>query len=155
MFPTITDSAPATAESLTPGHSGADATVELDPYHIGPVTMTYSPVRDGEPDPGEVVWTWVPFEENDGRGKDRPVLVVAIESPETVLAVQLTSKQHDDYLPIGTGGWDGERRPSWVNISRVFRVWHSGMRRETVGLDEPTYLLVESALRRKYGWTIR
>ena len=42
--------------------------------------MSYEPQTDGAPDPGEVVWTWVPFEENDGRGKDRPVLVVAVES---------------------------------------------------------------------------
>jgi hypothetical protein len=46
--------------------------VEADPHSIGPVRMSYSPRTDGAPDPGEVVWTWVPFEENDGRGKDRP-----------------------------------------------------------------------------------
>jgi hypothetical protein len=62
---------------------------------------------DGVPDPGEVVWTWVPFEENDGRGKDRPVLVVAVESAGTYLAVQLTSKDHDgegDFVSVGAGG---------------------------------------------------
>ena len=26
--------------------------------------MEYSPVADGRPDPGEVVWTWVPFEDD-------------------------------------------------------------------------------------------
>lgn len=36
---------------------------------------TYSPEMDGDADPGEVVWAWVPYEENDGRGKDRPVVV--------------------------------------------------------------------------------
>ena len=55
--------------------------------------MTYSPSTDGAPDPGEVVWTWVPFEERDGRGKDRPVLVVAAEKGGTYLAVQLTSSR--------------------------------------------------------------
>ena len=29
--------------------------------------FSYTPDRDGEPDPGEVVWTWVPYEERDGR----------------------------------------------------------------------------------------
>ena len=56
---------------------GPDATVEVDPHRIGPVRTSYSPQTDGAPDPGEIVWTWVPCEENDGRGKDRPVLVVA------------------------------------------------------------------------------
>jgi len=64
----------------SPGEFGPNATVQVDPHRIGPVRMSYSPHTDGAPDPGEIVWTWVPFEENDGRGKDRPVLVVAAES---------------------------------------------------------------------------
>jgi hypothetical protein len=117
--------------------------------------MTYNPITDGDPDPGEVVWTWVPFEEHDGRGKDRPVLVVAAESGGTVLAVQLTSKDHDgesDFVPVGAGAWDGEHRPSWVNIDRVIRVHATGMRREASALDEIEYQRVEAALRRRYGW---
>jgi hypothetical protein len=51
-----------------PGESGPDATVEVDPHRIGPVRMSYSPQTDGAPDPGEVVWPWVPFEEHDGAG---------------------------------------------------------------------------------------
>jgi hypothetical protein len=62
--------------------------VEVDPLRVGAVPMSYSPQTDGAPDPGEVVWTWVPFEENDGRGKDRPVLVVAVESAGTYRAVR-------------------------------------------------------------------
>src|SRR5919112_2086223 len=38
--------------------------------------IRYAPQRDGEPDPGEVVWAWVPYEEDHTRGKDRPVLLV-------------------------------------------------------------------------------
>ena len=37
---------------------------------------SYRPRRDGEPDPGEVVWAWVPFEDDPQQGKDRPVLVL-------------------------------------------------------------------------------
>ncbi|MGW2658988.1 type II toxin-antitoxin system PemK/MazF family toxin, partial [Streptomyces sp. NPDC001478] len=56
-----------------PGRTGSSATTEADPQAVGPVRTSYAPDRDGDPDPGEIVWTWVPFEENDGRGKDRPV----------------------------------------------------------------------------------
>src|ERR1700753_4523951 len=70
----------APAREVLPGEFGPDATVEVDPHHVGPVRTSYSPHADGAPDPGEVVWTWVPYEENDGRGKDRPVLVVAVGS---------------------------------------------------------------------------
>ncbi len=139
----------------SPGRSGATATVEVDPKRIGSVRMTYSPSRDGAPDPGEVVWTWVPFEERDGRGKDRPVLVVAAESTGTYLAVQLTSKAHQgaDFVPIGSGAWDSAGRPSWVNIDRVFRVHAGGVRRESAGLPARAFGVVETRLRQRYGWS--
>src|ERR1700682_1667148 len=38
--------------------------------------LVYSPDLDGRADPGEVVWTWVTYEEDPTRGTDRPVLVV-------------------------------------------------------------------------------
>lgn len=62
---------------------------------VGRVTLSYRPNGDGNPDPGEIVWTWAPYEEHDGRGKDRPVLIVAGGSGTALLAVQLTSKGHD------------------------------------------------------------
>ncbi len=117
--------------------------------------MTYSPSTDGAPDPGEVVWTWVPFEERDGRGKDRPVLVVAAERGGTFLAVALTSKAHSgsaEFVPIGAGKWDSAGRPSWVNIDRVFRLHTGGMRRETAGLPASSFAAVEARLRQRYGW---
>ncbi len=127
---------------VVPGESGPDATVEVDPHRIGPVRMSYSPQTDGTPDPGEVVWTWVPFEENDGRGKDRPVLVVAVEPAGTYLAVQLTSKDHDgqgDFVSVDAGAWDGEHRPSWVNLDRVIRMHEGGMRREAAALPREPF----------------
>jgi hypothetical protein len=139
----------------SPGQAGPSATVEIDPQRIGPVRMTYSPHRDGAPDPGEIVWTWVPFEERDGRGKDRPVLVVAAEKSGTYLGVQLTSKSHGrdaEFLSIGSGPWDSSGRPSWVNLERVFRLSPGGMRRETAGLDAHAFAAVEQRLRQRYGW---
>ena len=117
---------------------------------------TYSPATDGDPDPGEIVWTWVPFEERDGRGKDRPVLVVAAEKGgRSWLAVQLTSKSHQgdaEFVPIGAGAWDSAGRPSWVNIDRVFRIFDGGMRREACALPSTRYQAVQQQLRQRYGW---
>ncbi|MFF5447907.1 type II toxin-antitoxin system PemK/MazF family toxin [Streptomyces sp. NPDC012888] len=139
-----------------PGRGGWDATVEADPYGVGPVRTEYSPAHDGDPDPGEIVWTWVPFEENDGRGKDRPVLVVAREAGRpTLLAVQLSSKRHDhdrEWVAIGTGPWDRDRRESWVDVDRVLRVYETGMRREACALDRGRFQLVVDRLRERYGW---
>ncbi|MGW6710527.1 type II toxin-antitoxin system PemK/MazF family toxin [Streptomyces sp. NPDC054956] len=138
-----------------PGRDGVGATAEADPNAIGPVQTSYAPDRDGDPDPGEIVWTWVPYEENDGRGKDRPVLVVAREAAGTLLAVQLSSKQHDhdrEWVPIGTGPWDSAGRESWVDVDRVLRVHEDGMRREACALDRARFQLVVDRLRERYGW---
>ncbi|KQX06762.1 growth inhibitor PemK [Leifsonia sp. Root1293] len=140
--------------SRTPAAS--TATVEVDPRRVGAVHLSYSPTTDGAPDPGEIVWTWVPYEENDGRGKDRPVVIVATEPGGTVLAAQLTSKDHAgerSFVSLGAGGWDSEGRASWVNIDRIFRVHPAGMRREAAALDQRRYELVEAALRSRYGWS--
>jgi hypothetical protein len=117
--------------------------------------MAYVPSMDGDADPGEIVWTWVPYEENDGRGKDRPVLIVASEPRGTALAVQLTSKPHsgeNDFVPIGQGSWDAQGRSSWVAIERVFRVHREGMRREAAALDVDRFSRVADAMTRRYGW---
>jgi hypothetical protein len=128
----------------------------VDPAALGSLRMTYSPVTDGDPDPCEIVWTWVPFEERDGRGKDRPVLIVAEAPGSGFLAVQLTSKPHDghhgDFVSIGVGPWDAHGRASWVNVDRVFRVQRGGMRREAAALDAMRFTTVAAALRKRYGW---
>ncbi|MFJ7625300.1 type II toxin-antitoxin system PemK/MazF family toxin [Streptomyces sp. NPDC097595] len=138
-----------------PGRTGSTATAQADPREVGQVRTSYAPDRDGAPDPGEIVWTWVPFEENDGRGKDRPVLVVAREAKGTLLAVQLSSKQHDlerEWVALGAGPWDSSGRPSWVDLDRVLRVHEDGMRREACALDRARFDLVVERLRERYGW---
>lgn len=145
----------STGHVAQPGRDGVTATAEADLRGIGPVQTSYAPDRDGDPDPGEIVWTWVPYEENDGRGKDRPVLVVAREESGTLLAVQLSSKRHDhdrEWVPIGTGPWDSAGRESWVDVDRVLRVHEEGMRREACALDRGRFQLVVDRLRERYGW---
>ncbi len=120
--------------------------------------MTYAPDPDGDPDPGEIVWTWVPYEEADGRGKDRPVLIVAREgrgATGPVLAVQLSSRQHNgdhEWVPLGSGPWDREGRESWVGLDRVLRVHADGMRREACALDRARFNTVVHRLQQVYGW---
>ncbi|GAA2259640.1 hypothetical protein GCM10010145_32870 [Streptomyces ruber] len=138
----------------TPGRSGPAATTEADPRTVGRVRTEYAPAHDGDPDPGEIVWTWVPYEENDGRGKDRPVLVVAREPGGTLLAVQLSSRRRDgdrDRVPIGSGPWDRSGRPSWVAVDRLLRLHEAGMRREACALDRMRFNLVVHRLRERHG----
>ncbi|MBM9509013.1 type II toxin-antitoxin system PemK/MazF family toxin [Actinacidiphila acididurans] len=139
-----------------PGADGPYATTEIDPNAVGRVRTEYAPDHDGDPDPGEIVWTWVPFEEHDGRGKDRPVLVVAREPGGTLLAVQLSSKHHDhdrEWVPIGAGPWDRAGRDSWVSLDRVMRLHEQGMRREACALDRGRFNLVVNRLKELYAWS--
>ncbi|WP_093839128.1 type II toxin-antitoxin system PemK/MazF family toxin [Streptomyces aidingensis] len=138
-----------------PGRAGTGATVEVDPGSMRVVRFAYAPDPDGDPDPGEIVWTWVPYEEMDGRGKDRPVLVVAREAGDSLLAVQLTSRRrdnHHEWVAIGSGPWDGRGRESWVDLDRVLRVHPQGMRREACALDLARFTLVAHRLQQRYGW---
>lgn len=139
------------------GRSGPTATVEVAPPGRGALRITYAPDHDGDPDAGEIVWTWVPYEENDGRGKDRPLLVIARQSAERVYAVRLTSRSHDgdrDFLALGTGEWDSQGRPSWLDIDQLYSVHRDGMRREASALDLERFVRVADALHRRYGWEV-
>lgn len=130
-------------------------TIEVTPERIRDVAVGYSPNRNGRPDSGEVIWTWVPYEENDGRGKDRPVLVIGRQSRDRVYAVRMTSKPHDrdrDYISIGSGSWDSHHRESWVDIEQLYSVHDQGMRREAAMLDESRYAVIARALVTRYGW---
>ena len=123
--------------------------------------LEYTPDLDGDADPGEVVWGWVAYEEDPSQGKDRPVLVVghdrAAEGHDMVLALMLSSQDHHrgdpSWLPLGSGPWDGEGRPSWVRLDRVLEMPADGIRREGAVLDRARFDQVAAALRSGHGWT--
>ncbi|WP_083285646.1 type II toxin-antitoxin system PemK/MazF family toxin [Microbacterium sp. BH-3-3-3] len=136
----------------TPSPAGA-RTIEIDPPRR--LTLSYAPERDKAPDGGEIVWTWVPFEERDGRGKDRPVLIISRADARSAYAVRLTSKSHEgdrQYLALGTGEWDPQGRPSWVDIEQLYLVYDVGMRREAAALDRKRFNAIASALAARHGW---
>lgn len=121
------------------------------------INFEYSPSLDGDADPGEIVWTWVPFEEDHSQGKDRPVILVGRDG-EYLLALMMTSKDHNNrehadsnYLDIGSGPWDPQGRASEVKLNRVIRVRPDAMRREGAIMPEDTFRLIERAWTRRNG----
>ncbi|QZY52098.1 hypothetical protein [Leucobacter tenebrionis] len=114
----------------SPGRDGVGATRDLSPEEIRSLRPSYEPQPDGDPDPGEVVWTWVPYAENDGRGKDRPVLIIARAGGGAVAGCYLSTKQHAGFVSVGAGGWDSQGRESFLAPDRVLRITDGGMRRE-------------------------
>jgi hypothetical protein len=121
--------------------------------------VEYAPEVDGEPDPGEVVWAWVPYEDDPSQGKDRPVLLLARAASTGWVGLQVTSKDHDrdaedearygrHWMDVGTGGWDREGRPSEVRLDRLVLLAADAIRREGAALDEATFEAVVAAAER-------
>lgn len=117
----------------------------------------YAPEADGEPDPGEVVWAWVPYEEDASRGKDRPVLLLGTRG-DHFLGLMLTSQDHDrdaadearwgrHWMDVGSGGWDREGRPSEVRLDRLLVLSPAVVRREGSALDREVFEQVLAAAR--------
>ena len=129
----------------------------------GRFPVEYRPDPDGRPDPGEVVWAWVPFEEDRTQGKDRPVLIMGRQG-KYLLGLMLTSKDHDRdaaqeaaagrvWTDLGTGAWDRQGRPSEVRLDRVLRLDPARVRREGATLDRPRFDAVAAAMGSALGWT--
>ena len=125
------------------------------------MTTSYEPEQDGEPDPGEVVWAWVAYEDDPARGKDRPVLVLGRDG-ESLLCLQLTSKDHDrdaddeatygrHWMDVGSGGWDREGRPSEVRLDRLLRMAESEVRREGAAISRQVFDSVVAAAREHHA----
>ena len=123
--------------------------------------FSYQPVADNDADPGEVVWTWISYEEDPTQGKDRPVVVLARNGSDVVVA-QLTSKNHDIdreqeahwgryWLAIGAGDWDPQGRVSSVRLDRLLLVSQRVVRREGATLDRAAYNKVVTAIAKHWG----
>ena len=128
---------------------------------LGLPAFSYSPDPDGDADPGEVVWAWVPFEEDPAQGKDRPVLVLARHETRLVVA-QMTSKDHDRdaaqearwgrfWHDVGTGDWDRQGRPSEVRLDRLLLVEPASVRREGATMNREVFDGVVAALRHHHS----
>ena len=150
-------SASTRSASTTSASTGASGGSDYPGDYRNMINFEYSPSLDGDADPGEIVWTWVPFEEDHSQGKDRPVLLVGRDG-EYLLALMMTSKDHNNrehadsnYLDIGSGPWDPQGRASEVKLNRVIRVRPDAMRREGAIMPEDTFRLIERAWTRRNG----
>lgn len=127
-----------------------------DLWDADAVDIAYRPADNGEADPGEVVWAWVPYEEDPTRGKDRPVLVLAREG-DSLLGLPMTSKDHDRdaeqeaaegryWMDVGSGPWDSRGRPSEVRLNRIVRLAPQDVRREGAAIAPEIFASVVAAM---------
>lgn len=168
--------APSQPPRQVPGSSqgsGPTGQILADRDPARAASISYSPNADDRPDPGEIVWAWVHYEEDLGQGKDRPVLVLAEEpasaggsdgSGSVLVALMLTSRDRAEtgevitdqhgatWVDIGAGDWDGRGRPSEVRADRLLRLDPSTVRREGGRLGRERFDRVAAAVRELHGW---
>jgi hypothetical protein len=149
----ITGAPGAATPAITAGRPVTDSSV---PTAQRARRLVYAPDLDGRADPGEIVWTWVVYEEDPTRGKDRPVLVVGRDR-KTLLGLMVSSQEHHGNDPawvhIGSGSWDYQGRTSWVRLDRVLDVPEEGIRREGAILEREVFEVVAARLRAEYSWS--
>lgn len=159
--PTSTPKTPATPKVAASRDVHISGNQVWDVARRGLPEFSYQPVADNDADPGEVVWTWISYEEDPTQGKDRPVVVLARNGSDVVVA-QLTSKNHDIdreqeahwgryWLAIGAGDWDPQGRVSSVRLDRLLLVSQRDVRREGATLDRATYNKVVTAIAKHWG----
>ena len=135
------------------GDLGAGRTVRKQeptarPVEAG-VRIEYTPQLDGDPDPGEVIWTWVPYEDDPSLGKDRPVVIVGRHGA-LLSGVALTSQAKDrrDYVEVGSGSWDSRGRQSYAEVDRLLDIDPLVVRREGAILSRRRFDAVIEAVDR-------
>lgn len=126
---------------------------------------SYEPEADGLPDTGEVVWGWVPYEEDPSQGKDRPVLLIGrtvVDGVDHWAGLMMTSKDHDRdaedearhgryWMDVGAGAWDAERRPSEVRLDRLVLLRDDAIRREGAAVSREVFDEVVAGARRYHA----
>lgn len=154
-FPFAQDPSAADTPAKTAPPNGPLAT-DYPVLKHGLPPLQYSPQQDGSPDPGEVVWAWVPYEEDPTMGKDRPVLILCRVNGG-FLGLHMTSTNHSKnrereaaqgryWLNVGHGSWDSQGRDSEVRVDRVLFLPEQGIRREGAALPRDRYDEVAQAL---------
>lgn len=133
-----------------PPDSGSTTAAPTSDSTLNGAHVEYKPVLDGNADTGEVVWTWVPWEEDPSQGKDRPVVIVGRRG-DMLIGVPLTSKRSDNepQVPVGTGPWDREGRTSYAKLDRILEVDPSQVRREGAILGRGHFDEIVAALRQR------
>ena len=118
------------------------------------VSVEYRPRPDGQPDPGEVVWAWVAYEDDPTQGKDRPIVIIG-RNATSLVGVALTTKNSGetaDRFAVGTGAWDSQRRPSFAKTDRLLTLQPRAVRREGATFDRKRFDSLVEAIATRHGW---
>ena len=136
--------------SFTNAEAGAGRTTRASSRRPGrstTVSASSTRRRDGDPDPGEVVWTWVPYEDDPTLGKDRPVVIIGRHGHD-LSGVALTTKRQAR-VTSRSGPGRGTRRPAELRQGdRLLDIDPDAVRREGAVLNRRRFDAVVEAVDR-------
>lgn len=132
------------------------AEISVAPSETMARLIFYAPDMDGQTDPGEVVWIWAPA---DGPGKpprERAMVVVG-RNRNSILGLLISCnpehRNDDNWLDIGSGGWDPRGRQSWVRLDRIIEVSELGIRRQGTVIPQGRFERIANRLRNDFSWS--
>ncbi|MFH9351475.1 type II toxin-antitoxin system PemK/MazF family toxin [Kitasatospora sp. NPDC017646] len=116
----------------------------------GPTGPGRRPGTEAGPEPQEIWWAEVPFEDGPG-SKDRPCLVLRVHGRAATVA-KITSKHHAERpgvlpLPPGSVG-DRQGRTSWLETDELREVPLSAFRRRAGTVDRQVWARAQRSLQR-------
>lgn len=118
------------------------------PRPAGPTGPRPRPDTRVRPEPQEIWWAEVPFEDGPG-SKDRPCLVLRVRG-RTATVAKITSKHHAERpgvlpLPPGSVG-DRQGRASWLETDELREVPLSAFRRRAGTVDRQVWSRAQRVL---------
>ncbi|MFJ9844950.1 type II toxin-antitoxin system PemK/MazF family toxin [Kitasatospora sp. NPDC101155] len=118
------------------------------PRPAGPTGPRPRPSSRDRPEPQEIWWAQVPFEDGPG-SKDRPCLVLRVHG-RTATVAKITSKHHVERpgvlpLPPGSVG-DRQGRTSWLETDELREVSLSAFRRRAGTVDRQVWARAQKSL---------
>lgn len=128
--------------------------------HVAPTEsmarpVFYAPDMDGQADPGEVVWIWVPTEGPHNPPKERAMVVVG-RNRNTILGLIISCnpehRTEEEWMEIGAGAWDERGRQSWVRLDRILEASELDTRRQGVVVPRGRFERVANRLRNDFDW---
>lgn len=120
-------------------------------------SIVYSPDLDGQAEPGEVVWFWVPTSSHDEKAFERPMLIIGRTLNHNLMGLLISSNADHagtkNWMSIGTGQWDTSGKPGWIRLDRTIVIPESAVRRRGAMFPQTRFDRIATALRTRYDWT--
>ena len=132
-------------------HHRRPARTKVFPTADIPRSIFYAPDMDGQAEPGEVVWFYVPATPL----RERSMLVVGRDRQDVLGLLISSNDDHADddaWLPIGSGEWKTTGEPCWVRLDKTLAIPETDLRRRGALFPPRRFDRIADHLRKHFDW---